>query len=132
MERVQGRALWEGLAIQAGLGAALVGGSADHVGERTESLSGSGRLKACVLRPPRTPQGDTANAPSHPESPAKHERILLMLSWAVTFLIIAIIAAILGFGGIMATSAWIAKVLFVVFLILFIVSLVTGRRPPVA
>jgi uncharacterized membrane protein YtjA (UPF0391 family) len=55
-----------------------------------------------------------------------------MLSWALTFLIIALVAGVLGFGGMVAgTALWIAKVLFVVFLILFLVSLVTGRRAPV-
>lgn len=56
----------------------------------------------------------------------------IMLSWAITFLIIALIAAVLGFGGIAGTAAWIAQVLFVVFLILFLVSFFIGRRPPVA
>lgn len=54
-----------------------------------------------------------------------------MLSWAVTFLIVAIIAAILGFGVVAGTAATIAKLLFFVFLILFVVSLVTGRRRPI-
>ncbi len=54
-----------------------------------------------------------------------------MLSWAITFLVIALIAAVLGFGGIAGASAGIAKILFGVFLILFIVSLVLGRRTPV-
>ena len=57
----------------------------------------------------------------------------IMLSWAVTFLIIAIIAAILGFGGIAGTAIGIAKILFFVFLVLFVVALLFGRRtPPVA
>jgi uncharacterized membrane protein YtjA (UPF0391 family) len=50
-----------------------------------------------------------------------------MLSWAVLFLIIALIAGVLGFGVVAGTAAWIAKVLFVVFIILFLVSLLTGR-----
>ena len=53
-----------------------------------------------------------------------------MLSLAVTFLVIALIAALLGFGGIAGTAAGIAKILFVIFLILFIVSLLFGRRGP--
>ena len=40
-----------------------------------------------------------------------------MLGWAVTFLIIAIIAGVLGFGGIAGTSAGIAQILFVVSLL---------------
>lgn len=51
-----------------------------------------------------------------------------MLSGSITFLIIAIVAAILGFGVIAGTAAMIAKVLFLVFLVLFVISLVTGRR----
>lgn len=45
-----------------------------------------------------------------------------MLHYAIVFLIIAIIAAVLGFGVIAGTAAWLAKILFVVFLILAIVS----------
>ena len=54
---------------------------------------------------------------------------IAMLSWALTFLIIALIAAALGFGGIAGTSAGIAQVLFFVFLIMFVIALITGRRP---
>ena len=39
-----------------------------------------------------------------------------MLSWALTFFVIAIIAAVFGFGGIAASAAGIAKVLFFLFL----------------
>jgi uncharacterized membrane protein YtjA (UPF0391 family) len=51
-----------------------------------------------------------------------------MLSYAVTFLIIALIAGILGFGVIAGTAAYIAKVLFIIFLVLFIASLFRGRQ----
>jgi uncharacterized membrane protein YtjA (UPF0391 family) len=54
-----------------------------------------------------------------------------MLSYAITFLIIALVAGILGFGVIAGTAAMIAKVLFLVFIILFVVSLIGGRRPSV-
>ena len=50
-----------------------------------------------------------------------------MLSWALTFLIIALIAGVLGFTIVAGTAAWIAKVLFVVFLVLFVASLLRGR-----
>ncbi len=53
-----------------------------------------------------------------------------MLYWAGVFLIIALIAAYLGFFGISTDAAWIAKVLFVAFLVLAVVSLVSGRRRP--
>jgi uncharacterized membrane protein YtjA (UPF0391 family) len=55
----------------------------------------------------------------------------MILSWALTFLVVAIIAGIFGFTGVAGTSAWIAQILFVIFLIVFLVSLFTGRRPPV-
>jgi len=51
-----------------------------------------------------------------------------MLSYAVTFLIIALIAGILGFGVIAGTAASISKILFLIFLVLFVVSLLGGRR----
>ena len=47
-----------------------------------------------------------------------------MLGWVVTFLVIALIAGILGFGGIAGASMGIAKILFFVFVVLFLVSLV--------
>ena len=57
-----------------------------------------------------------------------------MLSWALTFLIVAIIAAFFGFGGIAEAATDIARVLFFIFLVLFVVSLIFGlirrRRPP--
>jgi len=55
-----------------------------------------------------------------------------MLSYAITFLVIAIIAAVLGFGVLAGTAMWIAKILFVVFLILFVISFISGRRGPAA
>ncbi len=51
-----------------------------------------------------------------------------MLNYAVIFFIIALVAAVLGFGVIAGTAATIAKVLFVIFLILFVVSLLRGKR----
>ncbi|CAA0113721.1 Uncharacterised protein [Starkeya nomas] len=49
-----------------------------------------------------------------------------MLGWALTFLVIALIAAVLGFGGIAGTAIEIAKIIFVVAIILFVVSAVVG------
>jgi uncharacterized membrane protein YtjA (UPF0391 family) len=54
-----------------------------------------------------------------------------MLSWAVTFFIIAIIAAVLGFSGIAGTAINIAWALAVIGVILAVVFLVAGRRPPI-
>ncbi len=50
-----------------------------------------------------------------------------MLSWALTFLVIALIAAVLGFAVLAETAGMIAKVLFIVFLILFVISLIRGK-----
>ena len=53
-----------------------------------------------------------------------------MLRWTLIFLLIALVAGGLGFWGLEGTAMWFAKVLFFVFLILFLVSLVRGRRGP--
>jgi uncharacterized membrane protein YtjA (UPF0391 family) len=50
-----------------------------------------------------------------------------MLGWSMTFLVVALIAAVFGFGLIASTAAGIAKILFVVFLVLFVASIVMGR-----
>jgi len=49
-----------------------------------------------------------------------------MLRWALGFFVIAIIAAIFGFGGIALAAAGIAKILFFLFLVLFLLTLVGG------
>jgi uncharacterized membrane protein YtjA (UPF0391 family) len=51
-----------------------------------------------------------------------------MLSWAISFFILALVAAFFGFGGIASSAAGIAKVLLVLFVIGFIVSLIFGLR----
>ena len=51
-----------------------------------------------------------------------------MLSWALTYFILALIAAVLGFTGLAGTASHIAWILFVVFLFGSAVSLITGRR----
>jgi uncharacterized membrane protein YtjA (UPF0391 family) len=55
-----------------------------------------------------------------------------MLRYALIFFVVAIIAALFGFGGIAAGATEIAKILFFVFVVLFVVSLVAGliRRGP--
>lgn len=56
-----------------------------------------------------------------------------MIGWAVTFLIIALIAAFLGFGGVAIVSIELAKIVFFVAIILFVISaivgLIRGREP---
>ncbi len=49
-----------------------------------------------------------------------------MLRWAVGFFIIALIAAILGFGGIAMAAAGMAKILFYIFVVLFLAALLGG------
>jgi uncharacterized membrane protein YtjA (UPF0391 family) len=53
-------------------------------------------------------------------------RHVTMLRWALGFLILALVAAFFGFGGIAATSVGIAKTLFYIFLLVFLVTLVLG------
>ncbi len=53
-----------------------------------------------------------------------------MLSWALTFLIIGIIAGALGLSGIAGTATNIAWILFVIGLVLALIFFITGRRPP--
>lgn len=52
-----------------------------------------------------------------------------MLSWALTFFVIAIIAGVLGFGMAAGMATTIAKFCFFAFIILFVVSLLFGRKP---
>ncbi|WP_373552656.1 DUF1328 domain-containing protein [Haliscomenobacter sp.] len=50
-----------------------------------------------------------------------------MIRWSITFLIIAIIAAVFGFGGIAAGAATFAKILFFIAIAVFIITLIAGR-----
>jgi uncharacterized membrane protein YtjA (UPF0391 family) len=50
-----------------------------------------------------------------------------MLYYALVFLLISLVAAAFGFGGIAGVSEEFARVLFFVFIVLFIVSLIAGR-----
>lgn len=54
-----------------------------------------------------------------------------MLRWSLSFLILALIAGLFGFGGIASAAVGIAQILLFVFLLLFLVTLVAGlaRRP---
>jgi uncharacterized membrane protein YtjA (UPF0391 family) len=68
-----------------------------------------------LLRAPRAGPGDLKKLEGNE-----------MLHYALVFFLIAIVAAIFGFGGISVASAGIAKILFFLFLIVFLVSLVMG------
>jgi uncharacterized membrane protein YtjA (UPF0391 family) len=58
-----------------------------------------------------------------------------MLSWAFSFLVLAVVAAFLGFGGVAMISVEIARMLFIVFMILFLIaaaaSAFRGKAPPI-
>ena len=49
-----------------------------------------------------------------------------MLRWAILFLIIGLVAGVLGFGGIAGASFAIAKLLFFVFIAIFVILLIAG------
>jgi uncharacterized membrane protein YtjA (UPF0391 family) len=47
-----------------------------------------------------------------------------MIRWIITFLVIAVIAAVLGFGRIAEGAAEIAKIIFYIFIVLFVISII--------
>tara|TARA_R110002096_G_scaffold415614_1_gene617581 strand:- start:808 stop:975 length:168 start_codon:yes stop_codon:yes gene_type:complete len=55
-----------------------------------------------------------------------------MLTWALLFFIVSIVSGVLGFYAIAGTAALIAKILFFVFLIAFLIAIVRGRTRPIA
>lgn len=67
------------------------------------------------------------------QNPRTYQLEGAMLSWALTFFILALIAAVLGFTGIAGAAAGIAKLLFYIFLILLVISFffraVRGQPP---
>jgi uncharacterized membrane protein YtjA (UPF0391 family) len=62
------------------------------------------------------------------------EREAHMLRWTLIFLVIALVAALLGFGNLAGEASDIARILFFIFIVLTLVgllfSLMTGRKPP--
>lgn len=58
----------------------------------------------------------------------RQDKEVPLLNWAITFFMIAIVAALFGFGGIGGGVADLAQMLFVLFLVLFAVSLLVGLR----
>jgi uncharacterized membrane protein YtjA (UPF0391 family) len=51
-----------------------------------------------------------------------------MLRWALAFAILALVAGVLGLGGLAGDFSYIAKILLFIFVVLFVVSLILGRR----
>jgi len=54
------------------------------------------------------------------------EKELVMLHWALVFLLIALVAGVFGFSSLYVAAAGIAKILFFIFIVLFLVSLISG------
>ena len=86
------------------------------VGAATCAIGATGGIASCLLGRRRLPL----------------KRNVKMLSWALVFLVVALIAGVLGFTSIAGAAVGIAKILFFVFLVLFAVSaimhMVRGRR----
>jgi uncharacterized membrane protein YtjA (UPF0391 family) len=90
---------------------------------------GDGGVPGFSVEKPGIATGTHIAQPRVHDSDRSHNRgESAMLRWAVVFFVVAIIAAVFGFGGIAASAAGIAKVLFVVFLVVAVVSLLLGRR----
>ena len=80
-------------------------------------MDGHTRCSGMVARP-----GTAANRADG----AEKVKEIIMLYYAALFFVIALVAALFGFGGIAAGAVEIAKILFFVFLVLFVVSLIAG------
>src|SRR5205823_3131805 len=75
--------------------------------------------------PPAVPIHPTARDPGAEPAPARR---VAVLRWSLVFLIVALVAGLFGFTELYAPAMLIAKVLFFVFLLLFVVSLLLGSR----
>jgi uncharacterized membrane protein YtjA (UPF0391 family) len=94
------------------------------IGNLRVALSGPGRnIRSIVGLFLQSKRGDLAARDWKQEV---QNRGRVMLSWVVTFLIVALIAGILGFGGIAGVSNEIAKTNFFIAVVLFLVSAVVG------
>ncbi len=60
------------------------------------------------------------------DRPSDQSKETRMLRYAAIFFVIAIVAAVFGFGGIAAGAAEIARILFFIFLVVFLVTLIMG------
>jgi uncharacterized membrane protein YtjA (UPF0391 family) len=86
-------------------------------------------ISAFAGQEPRFPRrivSSTDGAGKAPCDTKSKQEVLDMLGWVVTFLIIALIAGVLGFGGIAGASIEIAKIIFFIAVVLFLVSAVIG------
>ena len=64
--------------------------------------------------------------PTHRQTPARETIMGNLLHYAIVFLVVALIAAAVGFGGVAGVAMEGARLLFWVFIVLFVVSLVAG------
>jgi uncharacterized membrane protein YtjA (UPF0391 family) len=85
------------------------------------------------LEPQREPKARGTGCSDRSGTCAALHQERIMLGWAITFLIVALVAALFGFGGIAAVAVDAAKIIFFVAIILFVVSavvmLIRGRSP---
>lgn len=88
------------------------------------SRLGTGVAEFRAALPHRRVKRRSRTTSTHPAIPLQVEAF--MLRYAAIFFVIAIIAAVFGFGGIAAGAAEIAKVLFFIFLVIFLVTLLMG------
>jgi uncharacterized membrane protein YtjA (UPF0391 family) len=72
------------------------------------------------------PIADYFSNPRIAQMPSFETEESVMLSWVVTFLVVALIAGVLGFGGIAGVSIEIAKTIFFIAVVLFLISAVIG------
>jgi Small integral membrane protein len=121
----------------------LASTGADYGDAFRSSLAASGCISPCKIRGPLYSAGGRRvrqllrkwlglgieSAPV--DSGSSHEEVSFMLRWALIFFIVALIAAVLGFTGIALAAAGVAKTLFYIFVVLFVLSLLghVARRP---
>jgi uncharacterized membrane protein YtjA (UPF0391 family) len=55
-----------------------------------------------------------------------------MVSWPLIFVLVAVLAGVFGFGGLAGGASWIGQILFILFLALFVATILRGRKPPVS
>jgi uncharacterized membrane protein YtjA (UPF0391 family) len=104
-----------------------VGGFLHASATRTDKESGRALISGPWRAALRLPASRRAARASPPSTEPKE---FSMLHYAIVFLVIALIAAVFGFGGIAAGAVGIAKILFFVFIIMAIVAFIAGRGRP--
>ena len=88
-------------------------------------MSHTGRALHDKVRRYRVARGGVGNGAALFLS-TRLSRGILMIGWAITFLVVALVAALLGFGGVAGTAVEAAKLIFFVAIALFLISAVFG------